>query len=806
MLKNYFLIGLRHLKKNKVSTFVHVIGLALGLASSLILLTYVAVELSYDRFHNNASNIYRIQLNCYKGKELEYKSAASYYAASPAVKEQFPEVVNYVRLHRADGMVNYYDQNGNVISHFEQNGFYTDSSFFSVFSFPLIKGDRNSVLRNPNSVLVSQSTARKYFGEEDPIGKAIHLTTGWAPGEYVIDGIFKDVEANSHFYFDFLFSIDRLLVNDQFKNGGWYWENFYNYMLFKPGTDVNGLEPKISALLESNVGRLLRTSGTRQEFILQPLTDIHLYSNLPYEIATNGNYQFVYFALIIASVIMLIVWLNYVNLSTATIFDRIKEIGMQKILGARRSQVINGFVVESLLIFTFSVFVASTLLFVVNSWELLPVVRLPRLLISNTSYWIVALVILMLGMLISALYPAMAASSITPLKAIRNGSAGGDAPTLRKVFVVVQFTIAIVLIIGTFGIGRQLMFLRSQDMEIDVEHKLVIRAPRLLKDGYLNGIDAFKAKLKQHSSVRGVTSSSEVPGKEIFWSTNCKLKQNGDEDFRDLKILSVDEDFISQYGIRLLAGRNFSENNAADFGGTAIINETALQVLGLKNPESAVGQEIETNYDIKRIVGVVKDFQQESLKKNPSPIVLSFIPWHNDYLTVSLKSQDIRNDVRLVTEAYSQVFPDNAIDYFFLDDFFDRQYRSDEQFWKLFGIFSALAIFIACIGLFGLSSYVVNKRTKEVGIRKVLGISELGVIILLSRQFIGLVLLAFCISIPLATWLINSWLEGFSHRTNIPTSLYVLAGALAIAISFVTVSFHAGRAAFANPAKSIGRT
>ena len=806
LLRNDLFGAYRSLVRHRVFSLINLTGLTLGIASSLLLFQYVNFEFSYDRFHTNAPNIYRIRLDSYKSGAFQYSSAQSYHSESPALKEAFPQVLNYVRLHRADGMLNYYDKNGQTLSYFEQNGLYVDSSFFSIFSFPLIKGNRNSVLKNGNSMLMSESASKKYFGNGDPIGKVLSLKTEWESGEYVVEGIFKDVTENSHVKFDFLFSIEKLLVNQQFMNGGWYWMIFHNYLLVRPGKDVKELESGISSVINTHLASELRSANSVQKFVLQPLSDIHLHSNLTYEIDTNGNYQLVYFIVVIALLIMGIACLNYLNLSTAKSMERAKEVGIRKIMGSKRWQLIKQFLFESFLLMTIAIVLAVLLLFVLKpSFKELIGNDITADLFEQKNFWIAIGSVLSICMFLSALYPAIVLSSFQPISALKGKFIGsGRGERIRKMMVVFQFTASILLIIGTLTIGKQITFLQDLDLGMNVNQKLIIRAPRILKgESYLNEMSAFKNLLAQHPVITSIASSSEVPGRPIFWGHEFKLTQNPEEDKREFSVLSVDEDFIPTYGITLLAGRNFSNERPADFGGPVIINETAMAMLGIKDAENAIGQEIENDFSIKKIVGVIKDFHQESLKKSDLPIILYFIPWHNDYLTVSMNSQNVRADVEMITETYKKVFPGNAIEYFFLDDFYNRQYKSDMRFWNIFKIFSVLAIFIACTGIFGLSSLLISKRTKEVGIRKVLGSSEIGIVVLLSKDFLKLVFIAFLLSVPMAMFIMDKWLEGFAHRITIPMWIYLLSGGLALVIAMFTISFQAIRVALANPTKAI---
>ena len=806
MLKNYIVIAYRNLLHHKVFSFINIIGLSIGITASLLLIRYVAYERSYDKFHSDGNNIYRIRHDTYKKGILENSSAISYYGAAPAIKESFPEVSKFVRLHRADGMFNYYGDKGDVISHYETKAFYADSTFLDIFSFPLIIGDKNKILRAPNSMIISASAARKYFGDVNPLGKTISLATEWEGGLYTVEGVFSDIPENTHLKFDFIFSIHNLLSNAQFKYGAWYWTNFYTYLVLKPGTDPIAFEQKIESVIDTHLGSHLRKINSEEKFILQPLHDIHLHSNLGAEISLNGDHRLVSFLLLISFFIIGIAWLNYINLSTAKATERAREVGIRKVMGSNKIQLVKQFLLESFILTFFSVVIASGFLAIVLPYfNQLAGKDVFLNLTGQHEFWIVTLGIIILGSFLSGVYPAFVLSSFDPLatikgKFIRNI---GNA-FLRKAMVVFQFGSAILLIIATMTVFKQLEFMRSQDLGLNINHKIIVRGPRLVKNGsYLNTMDNFKNTLMAYSDVKSVSASSEVPGKEIFWANEFRMETESEDVRRITSILAVDEDFIPTYDIKLLSGRNFMKDHATDFGGAVIINESALNLLGLKNPELVIDQKLILADQSKTIVGVVKDFHQMSLKQAKTPTVFQFIPWSQDYLTVSLNSRNLRSTLTNIENVFLHIFPENAFEYFFLDDQFNRQYQGEERTWKIFILASGLAILIACMGLFGLSSFMTIQRTKEVAIRKVMGATVSNITVLLSKDFVLLVLISFSLATPVSWYLINEWLSSFAYRIDIPWWAFILSGALTVVIAFLTVSFQSVKAAFKNPVKSI---
>jgi putative ABC transport system permease protein len=802
MFRNYLLVACRNLLRNKMHSTINLVGLAVGMTATLLLLSYVGFELSYDKFHKNLEDIYMVRLDSYKGNVFDGSSMASFHAEAPAIKEQYGQVVNYTRLHPADGMMSYQAPDGQAISYFEQGGFYADTSFFSVFSFPLIAGDRNSVLRNPNSLLMSESAAKKYFGNADPMGKVIRLTS-WEGGDYVVEGVFKDVPENSHVRFDFLFAIEKLLNNGQFKYGGWYWENFCTYLLVKPNTNLAELEAGMAKVVDTNIGHELKDSNSQKKLVLVPLADVHLYE--PMAFVANGDYQSVYFILAVACLLLGIAWLNYLNLSTAAAFQRSKEIGIRKVMGAERVQLIRQFLVESLLMSAIAIGISALLLAITNSlFTDIIGKQVTNNLNGQGSFWLIVSGAMVMVIVLCSLYPGFILSSFQPFVTSRGGSLKGHSgESARKIMVTFQFVASILLIASTLTIREQITFLRNQETNIDVRQKVIMRSPGVIGgDSWLNGISAFENLLMQLPAVKNVATSSEVPGHPIFWAKEFKMVQQSDEEKEFIHVVSVDGNFINTYGLTLLAGRNFSEQYPTDFGGPVIINETAMEKLGIKDPESAIGQQV-VDFLPQRIIGVVKDYQQLSLKHANIPIIFQFIPWNNAYLTISLESRNLRADVEQIIETYKKAFPGNAVEYYFLDDYMGQLYKADEQFWTIFRVFSVLAIAISCLGLFGLSSFVISRRTKEIAIRKVLGSTVAGIVRLLCVHFVKLVLIAFVVAVPLTMLIMDLWLETFALRISVPLWIYFASGTIALLVAMITISWQAIKSALANPVHAI---
>lgn len=799
MLKIYSTITWRTLLKHKAISLIMLIGLSLSMAAFMLITRYILDELSYDDFHQHAGRIYRINLNDYRNKVLTNSSALSYYAEGPAIKESVPEVEDYVRVHRADGMINYLKPTGELLSFNELNGFYADASFFNVFSFPLLKGSPEQVLLNPESVVMSESMAHKYFGKENPVGKTLQLKTEWQGGNYTVSGVFADIPANSHFHFDFIFAIPNLLKNNQFSTGGWYWANFHTYLLLKPGANNTAVEKSIHHVIEKHLGRQWQNYNVSQTMTLHSLRDIHLTPLRNSEIEPGGNIEIIYVLIIVALLILAIGWLNYINLTTVMGMERGKEVGIRKTLGSAKRQLVGQFLLES--------FIFNLLALIIGSFFFLIATKIATTsdfsILAQPVFYVVVIIVFCLGFILSAIYPALALSSFKPMQVLKGRlTTSSSGKLFRKALVIFQFSASILLITSTIVINQQIKFMQKQDLGMSIDQKLIISTPKILRTGsFTNDMALFKDRILSNTGVKNVAASSSVPGREIFWTNELHRFHEAANNFKLCRIMAIDEDFIPAYEIKMLAGRNFVKEMILD-DNAVIINETAMRAFGFANPESAVNQEIGDALP-KKIVGVVKDFHQESLKTDTKPIVFQHIPWNSAYMTHTLQSGDIKNTLFKIEEIYKNAFPNNAFEYFFLDTHFQQQYEADRQLAKLFNWFAGLAIYIACLGLLGLVMFTARSRTKEIGIRKVLGASINSIVVLLSKDFLKPVLWAVIIASPVAWVAIQWWLQGFAYKVAVQWWVFAMGGLTAILIALLTVSFHSIKSALMNPVKSI---
>ena len=812
MLRNYFKIAFRNIIKRRAYSLLNVAGLAIGMICCLLLLQYVNYEFSYDGFHKKADHIYRLQLNSYQDGKLAWESATSFPAIVPTMMKDFPEVVNGCRLIDAEGVfVN--TQNNTFFE--EKKGYFADPAFLQMFDLHLTKGDPATALNDVDAMMVSETFAQKYFGTEDPIDKTLVLRNFAGDRPIKINGVFKDYPANSHLIVDYLISWNtfKSLVaqadpeNPDALETSWGWYDFYSFIEVKPGTNLQALQAKFPPMWEQHTKDWI-IPGTRwNELELQPLKDIYLYSNINQEAEVNGNGKAVSFLLIIAFAILGIAWVNYINLATARAIERSQEVGVRKTLGAMRGQLIGQFLMESFLLNGAAFVLAlGAVVSLMPALQTFTGKEIGMDLFQQPIFWLGTVAVFLFGTLIAGLYPAFVLSSFKPITAMRNEKASvGGGQLLRKGLVVTQFVASIVLIVGTIIISQQLEYMRNQDLGANIEQTLVIEGPsgNIPDSIYQGQFNHLKEEWLRVPGVKSVTASTSVAGDEIYWTGPIRWNKNGKEISLTHYHLGIDYDFLEAYEMKMAAGRNFSKEFGSD-DRTAILNETSIKQLGIENPEAAIGQRIvRGRSDTLEIIGVVKDFHHQGLQKAHNPILILLRPTAASFYSLKVQSPNLRNVTAQIEQTWRSTFPQTPFDYFFLDEFFNKQYQSDIQFSRVFSSFSMLAILIACLGLLGLASYSVLQRTKEIGIRKILGASGLNIVRLISRDFLKLVAVAIVLAVPVAWYLMNNWLDTFAYRIQIQWWVFVLAGIAALAIALLTVASQALRAAATNPVESL---
>ena len=795
MFKNSLLTAWRSIIKNKVYSIINILGLAVGMAAFLLIALYARHEINYDGFHENKDNIYRVQQNRYNKGELTTQWAAGCAGIGPALKENFAEVEEFVKLHGTNVVLQFEEK---VFK--EERTYYATSNFFEVFSVKLIEGIDSLVLREPYSVVLSKSSAKKYFGDQDPIGETIKQN---GRTEFTVTGVYEDISSQSHMAADMLYSFESFVdMTNEGARDRWDWDGFYTYVTLLPNTNQKDFEAKIPDFVVAKWGEEMAQSNHAMKFSLQPIKDIHLYSDYMYEMKANGDGKATYFLLIIAFFIIIIAWVNYINLSTSKSMERAKEVGIRKVLGSMRQQITRQFLTESFLL-NFLAMILGFILMV----AILPYFRTLSginltMVFTDGFLWLTLVVLFIVGGFLSGLYPALVLSGFKPatvLKGKLSGASGGVV--LRKSLVVFQFIASLVLMVGTVTVFEQLQFMKNQDLGVNIDQTLIVKGPNITDSLYNDNFLAFKHAVSNYSAVATVASSTSIPGSQPGWNAGgIRLIEQPETEGNQYRIIGVDGDFIGAFGLEMLAGRMFDEERTQEHQ-NVLFNESAVKLLGF-TPEEALQREIFFWGDTFKIVGVLKNYHQESLKKSFEPLVFRYMHAAGFY-SIKVQSTNMSETIELVEEEWQAMFPGNPFEYFFLDDHFNQQYKAELQFGKVFGLFTGLAIFIACLGLFGLASYTTLQRTKEIGVRKVLGASVPSILMLLSKDFSRLIIIAIVLSTPVSWYLIHQWLLGFANKIYISWWLFGLPALVLMFVALATVSFQTIKSAQTNPVQCL---
>ena len=818
MLKNYLKVAIRSLLKDKVFSLINIFGLAVGMAAFLLILQYVQFEKSYDKFLLNTENIYRVSLDQYQNKELVITSAENYPGVGPAFMADLPEVTGYARLYNMgykNNIVITYENGPTGPVQFRQRKFlYADSSFLPMLGYPMALGDAATALAEPFSIVISESYARMYFGDADPIGKSLRLQDDDYNDETCkVTGVFKDLPGNTHLEFDVLISYGTLYTRGDWAPGrynqSWRRKDMYTYIEVQPETDAQILEDKFPDLITKyNPG--LSEQNRHDELHLQPLTDIHLESNLAEEAAANGDARAVYFLGIIGIFILIIAWINYVNLSTSRAMERANEVGVRKAMGAFKKQLIWQFLSESAIInFLAIVLTLIIIISVMPVFNQITGLSLSAELFIDFQFLILLPILWFMGTILSGIYPAFVLSSFQPITVLRGKLINSKSGILlRRTLVTFQFMASVFLIAGTAIVYQQMNFLRSQNIGLNIDQILVVERPGISskeRNVFNANIDAFKDELLKNPSITAVSLSVTIPGKKREYKLSAKRYGHADDELVTLRFNSMDFEFIDVFDMEIIAGRGFSTDFVQDQDTSIIIGEASAKLLGFETPEKAIGQTItlpQFGWN-PIIVGVVNDYHQESLKKSADPMIFNCSPYNGEYYSLKINTDDLPATIDHAQASWNKAFPGNPFEYFFLDDYFDVQYENDQKFGNIFAVFAVIAIIVGCLGLFGLSAFTAQQRTKEIGIRKVLGSSVLSIMLLLSKDFTKLVLLACLIGLPLVYYLMNNWLEGFATRVDLSWLLLAASGLAVLAIALITVSYQTFKAAVVNPANSL---
>ncbi len=803
MFKNYLIQTIRDLRFNRGYFLINLLGLIIGIIAFTLIVFWIKAETSYDTFHTNANNIYRVDYLLYEEDVLEQHSAAGSKAIGKEMKNYFPEVLNYARFYRTESLVKYGFEDGDEALK-ERDVLYAQSSFFDLFSFPLARGKADSSILALDHAVITEETAWRYFGDIDPMGKVLKID---GAQEYVITGVVKSIPENSHFKFDILLSYENLIQRSRRNwDDSWWGADVYTYVLLAPGTDADALEAKLPQIPEDFLGDFMKRAFFLMEFKLTKLTDIHLHSRLKNELEINGNHRNVQALGIIALLVLLIAYINYLNLATSRSAERAFEVGIRKVSGALKKDLIFQFLTESALLNLIALLLSFSCVFL-----LLPFFK--QVMQSPLQIDFLTLILLFIFLFLSgtiftgslsAIYSAQFVPSLVLKGKLPTGS-GSWIMRLKNYLVVFQFAVSIILIIGTITIFRQVKFMLNHDLGFTPEGLVVIDGPRILQadsyESYLNNMEAFKEDIRTLSMVSNVSSATSVPGKEIISTRVFGIPVEGRNTEKVIDMYYVDHHFFDTYGLSFISGRGFGETMRED-SSHIIINESALAYFGFEDEVDAVGDILRSGSFEVTVLGVVRDFNQQSVKEEPGPIGFFHQPG-NQYYSLRANMSNVSTLISELERIWISHYPGNPFHYFFLDDFYKEQYKAEQRFSKLFLASSLLGIIIACLGLLGLSAFSITRRRKEIGIRKTNGASSSHVLVLLNKVFAVWVLIAFIIACPLAWIVMNKWLQNFAYKTELSWWIFALAGLLAILVALLTVSWQSWRAANKNPVESL---
>jgi putative ABC transport system permease protein len=800
MFTNNLRIAYRTLMKNRVFSFINILGLAIGMAAFLFIVQYVRFERSYENSHRNADNILRLSAEFYNGTEYVMTDCETYAPLGPLLKEKMPEVVDFVRLYGVDGLISVKAGTKNFL---ETGIYWADPSVFNVFTHPVVHGDPKKALIAPFEVVLTESMAKKYFGRSNVIGESIEVDKN----TFQIKAVIADVPANTHLKFSFLLSrLSFKTVKPWYPDDRWHNNNEYTYVLTVPGTDLKAFNMKLMDLWSSELKNIV----PEERFVAEPINDIHLYSNNPYDPEPGGNAQAVYYFTLIALFIIAIAWINYVNLSTARAVERAREVGIRKVMGSLKIQLVLQFLAESFIINVIAGVLALVLFQVTFPFfRTLSGQPLPFNLMEDQLLWFLLFGLISAGTLLSGIYPAFVLASFKPAVVLKGKfQSSSHGQLLRKGLVIFQFSATVVLLISMCTVYLQVQFMRNQDLGMNIDQTLVLTGKQLnVSDSvFRQTSQALKNELLKDPSVRSVSRSESLPGdpRELSTTTINRLGEvpAGNRGYL-YYFFRVDADYVQTMSMTLLAGRNF-ENGLPNHD-QVLINEEAAKLLGFSSAEQAVGSKLTFNTrgrEGSTVIGVLKNFYFRSPKEAHLPM-LFYYGEPSAYFAIQVKTQDMKQTIASVKSAWSKIYPNTVFNYFFLDDKYDQQYRADAQFGSVMAAFSGLVIFIACLGLFGLSSYTITQRTKEIGIRKVLGASVAGIVRLLSLDFAKTVMVAALIALPIAYFAMEQWLSNYFVRITLNAWIFVFAIAMILLLAIVTVSFQTIRAAIANPTDSL---
>jgi putative ABC transport system permease protein len=814
-------ISVRNILKHKSLALINIMGLAVGLASSLLIMMHVSHENSFDRNWDKADDIYRITYDRYQNGTLSFKSARTLRGMAPVLREKIPEVIGSTELFK--DIVTAYNENNQI---HDIPMFTTDSTFFSVFKLNFIDKQEGNPLTGLYSSVLSESAAISLFGTTNAVGKWYKVCQGW---RFYVAGVFKDLPSNTTLPFDMLLTDQtynfyfqnwddvtgteiirnpKAHINSrQVTSWDWGYNGYYTYLLTRPGSDPRKIESQIEKIAVDYTRRITQNDG-KAVFHLQPVTSIHLNSNFEHEVKPNGDRKYLIALVFISVIILCFAWINFINLTLIRAVGHAKSTGLHKIFGATKKQQVAQFMAEAIITNLISIFIALILVFLIKDW-FASVTDMPIVTAIGWKYCIILMAFIFTGTLVSGLYPALYLASFKPVdlfKGIRTSATRNL--DLRKFLVVVQFTASIFLIAGVLTVYKQINYMETRDLGVNIDRIIVTWSPPTMnrRAQLMTRLNTYKSMISKTAGVEAIATSSSIPGVEILWKRQ-DIRRTGDppNTVKTYAYTYIDYDFVKTFNLNIIAGRNYTESENEN-GNAVIINEMALKQLGYKKDETAINSYILAGGKQYEIVGILKDFHQESLKKEIKPILFFYgYKWMSDigYYSIKVNSSDIKNTISKIEEIWKKIYPEDIFTYFFLDEEFNAQYGSDQAFGRVFSMFTGLALFVAAIGLFGLAIYSAIQRTKEIGIRKVNGALRSDILILLNKNFVKLVTIGFVVSTPIAWYVMHNWLRNFAYKTNLSWWIFALAGFGALVIALITVTWQSWKTATRNPAEAL---
>ncbi len=800
MFKSYFITAIRNMLRQKGYSFINIMGLAIGIACSVFILLYIQFELSFDRYHEDADRIFRIAVESNSAEYGKSIYADAQGILAPTIQQNYGEVEHAVRISKREYMATYGEN-----SFYDNTIIFTDPAIFKVFSIPLIAGDPSTALEQPYTLLITKNIADTYFSNQDPVGKIINISED----DYTITGIAENPPDNTHFKYSILVSMKTIENDDSMF--AWDRFNFHTYIKLKENASSEAFENKIRNIAHNYIGDELEKKGRVLTFFLQPLTSIHLHSHFLGELEENGNPVYLYIFSAACVLILLIACINFINLTTARAAKRSNEVGIRKVVGATRAQLSMQFLGESL----FFALIGTLSAFLIVGYFLPFFSNIVGIQFSFSHLLQPAMMMIFVGIVITigfaaGGYPALFLSALRPVKIFKGTKGfGSDKSGMRKTLVVGQFAVSITLIICSLLIHKQLHYVQNMNLGFDKEQKLIIPVRDNVRDRvYLQKhFETVKREFMNHASIYGATILSIPPG---IWSHYWQMVfERGDNSFT-IQVQPVDINFIKEYGIKMLAGRSFQRDMSTDNVNAIIINRVAAKALGFSKPEESINQKIRKKTEVHKdvadelnIIGVADDFNYYELKSKIQPVMMVLYSGYFKYISLTVDPGNLTEILSFVKKKWTELFPGRPFEYYFLNDHINSQFRSEEQLGTVFGIFTGLGIFIACLGLFGLSAFMAEQRTKEIGIRKVLGSSVIEIVVLLTKEFTKWVLLANLFAWPIAYYFMNKWLQNFAYRTSSSLWVFVLSAFLTLVLALLTVTFQTIKAAAANPVDSL---